>query len=354
MKPPQTKNMQNSEEYYRRTLSAKYLPINPDSKTPIIDKAIRLTGLVVDRMRAWESHKLTQKNFKSVREVFNEETQFFDEPDRSKEFRKSPELYAESIYGEPHKPKWYFLTLEMDSELRAVFHNRNESVLQNRDANYLIDYAVNLFLPTYALEYDHLFTRWEWDEQSKKVMRIPVNQHVFFDDEIDSVESDNVFFRSNVIHALHSWAKKITDYVSMYAPEIFEKHREQIESYLTHGEPAKLTKEPQPIEPESKPTNQEPQPKEPGGKLQWRGSITDLTELVWVLAKSGAIINTETAKPATIDDLGTAFSSLFGLEKLDIDGLVSKRINHTNKPVDGKMFTDTLRKLIESHPAWKV
>jgi hypothetical protein len=91
----------------------------------------------------------------------------------------------------------------------------------------------------------------------------------------------------------------------------------------------------------------------PGAKLKWRGGLTDLSELVWVLAKTGYIISSETSKPATIDELNSELSTLLGLEKLDVDGLVSKRINNTNKPVDRKMFVDTLRALIETHPAWK-
>ncbi len=125
--------MQDAEEYYRRTLSAKYLPVNPDSKTPNVDKAIRLTGLIVNRMRAWESPKNSQK---SLRELFNEETDFFDYPDVDEDFRKSAELDNESwYYNEPYTPKWFLLTLEIDSELRVVFQNRNESVLQNPTPN---------------------------------------------------------------------------------------------------------------------------------------------------------------------------------------------------------------------------
>lgn len=242
--------MQDAEEYYRRTLSAKYLPINPDSKTPNVDKAIRLTGLIVDRMRAWESCEITQEDTKSLREVFNEETQFFDEPDSDREFRKAVELDDRSwYYNEPHKPKWYFLTLEIDSELRAVFHNRNESILQNRDANYLIDCVVNLILPTYFIEHGNLFTKWD----GNKI--VSTNFITFSGDEVDGIEADNTFFRTNFIHALHSWAKKITDYVRMYAPEVFEKHQEQIDFYFRNGKPAL--------------SSQEPQPPEPGVKLKW-------------------------------------------------------------------------------------
>jgi hypothetical protein len=85
-------------------------------------------------------------------------------------------------------------------------------------------------------------------------------------------------------------------------------------------------------------------------KLQWNGEITDLAELVWVLVKTGAITNTIRGRPVTIDDLSDSFKTLFNLEKLDVNGLVSKRMSNTNKPSDGKTFMDTLQKLIHSHP----
>lgn len=250
--------MQDAEEYYRRTLSAKNLPINPESKTPSVDKAIRLTGLITDRMRVWES---PLNSCKSLRELFKQETDFFDDPDANKDFAKKTKSELDDLYfGEPYKPNWFRLTLEIDVELRAVFHNRNESILQNRDANYLIDSVVNLILPTYFSEYELFFRRWDGSKFVKKTF-------ISFSsgDEGYEQEVDNNFIKHNFINALRSWAKKITDYVSMYAPEVYEKHREQVENYFRHGKPKK-TKPPTPTDPTSTTQHEPNQPDQPESK----------------------------------------------------------------------------------------
>lgn len=88
------------------------------------------------------------------------------------------------------------------------------------------------------------------------------------------------------------------------------------------------------------------------GKLKYVGKKTDLAELVWSLASTQCIRDTTTGSPVTIDELARQFSSLLGVDKLDVDGLVSKRHNNTNKPIDGKTFIDQLLKTLRTHPAY--
>lgn len=268
---------ENAEAYYRRAFAAINRPIDPASTTPALNKAIWLTGLIVDRMKAWEEYELAEYkegkgvNVVSLRAVFNEKDNFFDDSTPCEEHRKRMASGKKVSWQDEQSsnPNWYLLTLKIEAELRGMFHNRNESVLQKHDANYLIE-CLRLILPTYRTEYDMMFNKQVWN--GKQLVRVP--NRLFSEDEIGGIEYDNVSFTANICQALHSWGEKIADYIKIYSTDLFKEHREEIEFYLNGGK----------ITPTS--TDQKPEPTEPTGPGA-KGPLKNLPPKILLLHELG-------------------------------------------------------------------
>lgn len=176
--------------------------------------------------------------------------------------------------------------------------------------------------------------------KTKQILNLPDPQFIEYE-EIHSVVNWIITLEL-LIESVDGLGCLIAPIVSPYVEknnEYFIRARYEIQTFSPEQIPLLLN--------ESLQTNQQIQPTKPNTKLLWNGDKTDLAELVWALAKSNQIIDTSTYKPVIIGELTRQFEILLGLEKLDVDGLVSKRIHKTYKSVDGKTFMDTLQGLMQ-------
>jgi hypothetical protein len=102
--------------------------------------------------------------------------------------------------------------------------------------------------------------------------------------------------------------------------------------------------------------NSDPAPastdKEPGVKLKWKGSATDLAEVVWALAKSRRIENIEKGKLATIPEIAQLFENALGID-LNVTGLMQGRKDSYKAKDDGLTFTASLSQLVDEYVAKK-
>ena len=85
-------------------------------------------------------------------------------------------------------------------------------------------------------------------------------------------------------------------------------------------------------------------------KMQWKGDKTDLAELVWSLAKSGRVSDTNTGQLITLKELNHQFETLFGLT-LDVTNLMKGRMRTYKATSDGDTFTKTLFDLVNERAA---
>jgi hypothetical protein len=127
--------------------------------------------------------------------------------------------------------------------------------------------------------------------------------------------------------------------LSEYAPHIYAAHQEVLSEFVEDILP-------------NTPTTQQPAPtstsQEPG--VKWKGSVTDLAEVVWALAKSRRIENTAEGKPATIPETALLFEKMLGID-LNVTGLMQGRKDSYKAKDDGLTFTAALAQLVDEYIA---
>ncbi|MVM34098.1 hypothetical protein GO755_28960 [Spirosoma sp. HMF4905] len=149
--------MAKSINYYDRAQLAKRRILHPDSKTFNLDKVIQLTGLIIERRLEWDIECHTDDITTSLKEVFNVETTFFNLSYPPEMEQNGDDEYYSFDFD---LQEWYILMLNLDKELREMFQSKNESILQNREAAYLMDNLVNLILPTFTDVHESCLKVW--------------------------------------------------------------------------------------------------------------------------------------------------------------------------------------------------
>ncbi|WP_020605662.1 RteC domain-containing protein [Spirosoma spitsbergense] len=264
------------------------------------------------------------------------------------------DLSTHSIDTEINKQVIDFVkTNELGEVLEEFFVSRNETALQTIYAKTLIEVLLDQWLRVnkYVFEkLSHLQDRKTHLQDLKAALKrakvTDINSLVTDDAGNPIPVFEFKYINENII-TLNLWGqwleslnRRVIHLIRQFAPEIYKRHSNEFRKYISVKEFIGVTVD-----------NQEPTPIIPEVKLQWKGDKTDLAEVIWALAKSEQIVNVDSNKPVIIAELTQKFETLFGIEKLDVDGLVSKRILNTYKHADGKTFLDSLQKLMQARVA---
>ncbi|GAB3314796.1 hypothetical protein GCM10027299_03390 [Larkinella ripae] len=84
--------------------------------------------------------------------------------------------------------------------------------------------------------------------------------------------------------------------------------------------------------------------------FKWIGNKTDLAELIWALAKSERISDTESGQAITQEKLSSLIESGLGIS-IDVTGLMKGRMRTYKVTKDGNTFTKTLFDLVNERAA---
>lgn len=186
----------------------------------------------------------------------------------------SDHFTLEQVCGERTKEfvlpqNWQQFRNSLENGLTTRFGSHNESKLQNRFANYLIDKLHEVLLPTFSLAshyYNATVEPFNEIANSGNSIRTPVEERILANNRF-SGKINNALFYCNL-----SVIKKIREFI----PELYNQYsriwNEYIDLENTRTYPMRAISGPTLID-------QEPQQMRPGVKLQWNGAANTLYDV---------------------------------------------------------------------------